>query len=85
MTNTDETASTIKSLSATVIQYIRLLIEDTRFNVAEKLTRLLSAIALCALLTIVCTVALVFISIAVGVARAELIYPRWSLVIVAGF
>lgn len=85
MTNTDETASTFKSLSATVMQYIRLLIEDTRLNVAEKLTRLLSAIALCALLTIVCTVALVFISIAVGIALTEIISPLWSFIIVAGF
>ncbi|MDE6612447.1 MAG: phage holin family protein [Muribaculaceae bacterium] len=85
MTNTDETAGTIRNLSATVAQYIRLLIEDTRLNVAEKLTRLLSAIALSALLTIVGTVALVFISIAVGFALAEIVPPLWSFIIVAGF
>ncbi len=85
MTNTDDSGGSFQNLSAAVTGYIRLLVEDTRLNVAEKLTRMFSAIALCALLTILGTVALVFISIAVGVALAGAITPLWSFIIVAGF
>lgn len=85
MTKTDENPGSFSSLGNAVASYVRLLIEDTRLNVAEKLTRLLSAVALSALLTIICTVALVFVSIAVGMALAAVIDPLWSFIIVAGF
>ena len=85
MTSSDSTASTLQNLGAIISRYIKLLVEDTRLNVAEKLTRLLSAIALCSLLTIVGTVALVFISIAVGFALATVMSPLWAFIIVAGF
>ena len=85
MTSTDSTASTLQNLGGIIGRYVKLLVEDTRLNVAEKLTRLLSAIALCSLLTIVGTVALVFISIAVGLALAAAIDPLWAFIIVAGF
>ena len=70
---------------ATVCKYISLLIEDTRLNVAEKLTRLLSAASLFLILVILTTVALVFLSIAVGIALSVAITPRWSFIIVAAF
>lgn len=85
MINTEETATTFRSLGQVVGRYLSLLIEDTRLNVAEKLTRMLSAIALCALLTIISTVALVFVSIAVGLALADALDPLWAFIIVAGF
>ncbi|MCM1066303.1 MAG: phage holin family protein [Muribaculaceae bacterium] len=85
MTSKDDSSGTFRNLSEAVTQYTKLLVEDTRLSVAEKLTRMLSAIALCALLTILSTVALVFISIAVGVALADAIDPLWSFIIVAGF
>lgn len=65
--------------------YMRLLMEDTKLNVAEKLTRLLAAIALCSLLTILITAALVFISIAAGLALSTVMSPLWAFVIVASF
>lgn len=80
-----ETADGLRGIGNTVSRYIKLLIEDTRLNVAEKLTRLLSAIALASLVTIVSTVALVFVSIAVAMALSAALTPLWAFVIVAGF
>lgn len=75
----------LSAISQIVGKYAKLLIEDTRLSIAEKLTRLLATIALASLLTIIATVALVFISIAVGIALAKSLSPLWSFVIVAGF
>lgn len=85
MATTEDSATTFRSISDAASRYIKLLVEDTRLSVAEKLTRMFSAIALCALLTIISTVALVFISIAVALALAEALDPLWSFIIVAGF
>lgn len=75
----------VSTLLSTVSEYLKLLLEDTRLNFAEKLTRILSASALFLLLTIVATVALVFLSIAVSIALSVAISPLWAFVIVAGF
>lgn len=80
-----ENTSSLSGISHIIGRYVKLLIEDTRLNVTEKLTRLLSAIALASLLTIIVTVALVFVSIAVGIALAQTLSPLWSFIIVAGF
>ena len=80
-----ETTPGLSGISHIIGRYVKLLIEDTRLNVAEKLTRLLSTIALASLLTIIVTVALVFVSIAVGIALAESLSPLWSFIILAGF
>ncbi|MDE5661702.1 MAG: phage holin family protein [Muribaculaceae bacterium] len=85
MTKPDENKGTMSAFTQAAGRYIKLLIEDTRLSIAEKLTRMLAAVALCALLTIVGTVALVFISVAAGIALAGVIDPLWSFVIVAGF
>lgn len=70
---------------ATIGEYLKLLFEDTRLNFAEKLTRILSASALFLLLTIVATVAFVFLSIAVSLALSVIIRPLWAFVIVSAF
>ena len=62
----------VKSLLATVSEYLKLLIEDTRLT-------------LFLLLTIVITVAMVFLSIAVSVALSVALRPLWAFIIVAGF
>lgn len=85
MINRNEKNGTFSDIAQTLGRYLKLLLEDTRLSLAEKLTRLLSAVALCALLTIVGTVALVFVSLAIGMALADAIDPLWSFVIVAGF
>lgn len=85
MPDTPPIADGIRGITATVRQYLALLIEDTRLNVTEKLTRLLAAIALASLLTILITVALVFITLAVGFALASALSPLWGFIIVAAF
>lgn len=65
--------------------YIKLLLEDTRLSVAEKLTRLLSGLALSVVLMIIATVALVFISIGISMLLARTLSPMWAFLIVAGF
>lgn len=84
MTNSEEKGSTATSLKDTLVRYATLLIEDTRLSVAEKLTRMMAAIALAAMLTILLTVALVFMSIAAGFALAEVMPPLWAFLIVGG-
>ncbi len=81
--DTHDNPGSLSGIGQILSKYLKLLIEDTRLNVAEKLTRLLATIALASLLTIIVTVALVFVSIAVGIALA--LSPLWSFVIVAGF
>lgn len=83
MAENESNKSSFTGLSEAVRSYISLLIEDAKLNAAEKLTRLLSAIALCSLLTILTTVILVFVSIAAGVALAAVIKPLWAFVAVA--
>ncbi len=60
---TPQETSSRPSLGDTVVRYLKLLVEDTRLSLAEKLTRLLSALAVCAIVIILATVAVVFITI----------------------
>lgn len=85
MTTVDEKGKTVSGFTETVSLYIKLLLEDARLTLAEKLTRLLSAIALCAVLLVLGIVALVFVSVAVAILLAAAINPLWALVIVATF
>lgn len=85
MLENSQSSPGLASLFDTVKQYVSLLIEDTRLNVTEKLTRLLSAVAIAALITIISTVAVVFISIAVCFALADVLSPLWAFIIVAAF
>lgn len=70
-------------LVATVTRYIKLLIEDTRLNAAEKLTQLLSAVALCSILVTIALVMLVFISLGVSMLITESLGMHWAFLIVA--
>lgn len=62
----NENKTGLSTISATIKQYLQLLVEDTRLNIAEKLTRLLAGIALASLLTIIIISALLFASISAG-------------------
>ena len=84
MTTPDDNSNSISGIAATVGRYVKLLVEDARLNAAEKLTRMFSAIALCSLLTIVGIAAMVFISLAAGIALTSVMEPIWAFVIVAG-
>ncbi len=72
-------------LTSAIGRYVKLLVEDTRLNVAEKLTRLLSAVAVSAILLILALVALVFISIGISLLLTPYLSPVWSFLIVAAF
>lgn len=80
-----ENASGVRTLLNTVSRYLSLLIEDTKLNVAEKITRLVSAAALFLLLTIVITIAMVFLSIVLSLVLSHAFGPLAGFTIVAGF
>lgn len=81
----NENKTGLSTISATIKQYLQLLVEDARLNVAEKLTRLLAGIALASLLSIIIILALLFASISAGLALSLVISPVWAFIIVAGF
>lgn len=83
MIQSNETPNAFSNLAKTVSNYVKLLIEDTRLNAAEKLTRLFSAIALSAILLIIGMVVLVVLSIAVCFALASIMPAMWAFLIVA--
>ncbi len=85
MSGNTNSSATFADLTKSITSYLRLLIEDTRLSATEKLIRACSGIALCALLFILSTVALVFISISVSLLLSAVIAPLWAFVIVAGF
>lgn len=74
-----------ENITTTVGRYVRLLLEDARLSAAEKLTRLLAAVALAAILIIFGTVALLFVSLGVSQLLAESMNEMWAYLIVAAF
>ena len=70
---------------AAISRYVKLLIEDTRLGLAEKLTRLLSAIAVSAVIVILAIVAMVFVSIGISYLLTSVLSPVWSFLTVAAF
>ena len=86
MEQSDPRSSSVTSaVMSTVSRYIKLLLEVTRLNVTEKLTRLLSALTVCALLLVLALATLLFLSLAAGQALADVMNPIWAYVIVASF
>jgi len=86
MEQSDPRSSSVTSaISSTISRYIKLLLEDTRLNVAEKLTRLLSALTICALILVLALATLLFLSIAAGIALADIMNPILAYVIVGSF
>lgn len=85
MSTNSNSSPTFADLTRSITSYVRLLIEDTRLSATEKLIRACSGIALCSLLLILGTVALVFISISVSLLLSTVMAPLWAFVIVAGF
>lgn len=77
--------SATRATAHTLMRFLRLYIEDTRLNIAEKLTLLFSAVAFFALVIILGVVALVFISIGVGHLLASTIAPVWAYIYIAAF
>ncbi|MDE6121030.1 MAG: phage holin family protein [Muribaculaceae bacterium] len=81
----NDNSTGVSGISTAVITYVKLLIEDTRLNVSEKLTRLLAAVALSAVLFVFGVVALIFVALAVSFALADVLSPIGSFIIMAGF
>lgn len=81
----DRSTSGNSSLLSVITRYFKLLIEDTRLGLAEKLTHLLGAITVCALIVSLALVMLVFVTIGVSLLLAPVLSPMWSFFIVAGF
>ncbi|MCC8176164.1 MAG: phage holin family protein [Bacteroidales bacterium] len=63
----------------------RLYVESARLMVAEKLSRLLSGIALAMISFILGICFLVFVSLCVGRVLTELLPDYWSYLIIGGF
>ena len=79
-----ETEAPVRSVLATLWGIARGTIDSIRLSAAERLTLLLSAIAIAALVTIFGTAVILFVSI--GAARLlEAIAPHSAYFIVAGF
>lgn len=86
MEQSDPRSSTVTSaIGTTISRYVKLLLEDSRLNIAEKLTRLLSALTVCALILVLALATLLFLSIAVGIALADIMNPIFAYVIVGSF
>lgn len=73
------------NLPAIIGRYIKLLIEDTRLGLAEKLTRLLTAVTMSALLLLFALMVLVFTTIGVSILLAPVVSPSIAFFIVASF
>ncbi len=76
-------SSAVQTLMASVSRYVKLLIEDTRLNATEKLTRLFSAITIFAIVMVLGLAALLFLSVAVAEAISDFISPIWAYIILA--
>lgn len=85
MTSDPNKTSLTQVVGQSLLRYFKLLIEDARLTVAEKLTMLLSAIAFYSLLIIMGVVALVFISIGVGQLLSATVAPVWAYTYIAAF
>lgn len=82
---TEVSSNNNNGLMAAISRYVKLLIEDTRLGLAEKLTRLLSAIAVSAVIVILAIVAMVFVSIGISYLLTSVLSPVWSFLTVAAF
>lgn len=78
-------SNTAASIGSTVVKYLKLLVEDTKLNATEKLVRLFSAVAICAICFVLGIAIILFLSLAAAQALSEVIDPVWGCVAVAGF
>lgn len=81
----ESTGEQMKRTGAILMRYLRLTAEDLRLTAAEKLTVLFSTVTFFALLVIVGTVALVFVSIGIGHWLAATVAPLMAYLYIAIF
>ncbi len=81
----ESTGAQMRRASAILMSNVRLTVEDLRLTAAEKLTVLFSTVTYFALLLIVGTVALVFVSIGIGHWLAATVAPLMAYLYIALF
>lgn len=74
-----------RGVVSTLVKYIKLLIEDTRLSIAQKVSHLFIGIAIVSVLIVLGTVATFFISIAMCKLLEMVVASVWAYLIVAGF
>ncbi len=80
----DSRPSTLHTLASLVRDWVSLYLENARLTAAEKLSLLLSAIALYSLAMMLGMVALVFITMGIANLLAAYIAPFWTYLIIGG-
>ncbi|MDE6311343.1 MAG: hypothetical protein K2L96_05945 [Muribaculaceae bacterium] len=81
----ESTGDKIRETGNILIRYLRLTAEDLRLTAAEKLTVLFSTVTFFALVLIIGTVALVFVSIGIGHWLAATVAPLMAYLYIAIF
>lgn len=81
----ESTGEKVRRSSAILMRYLRLTVEDVRLTAAEKLTVLFSTVTFFALVLILGTVALVFVSIGIGHWLAATVAPLMAYLYIAIF
>ncbi|MDE6276944.1 MAG: hypothetical protein K2M06_02440 [Muribaculaceae bacterium] len=84
-TEGESTSEQISKTSAILMRYLRLVAEDLRLTAAEKLTVLFSTVTFFALVLIMGTVGLVFVSIGIGHWLAATVAPLMAYLYIAMF
>lgn len=76
--------SSLHTLASLVRDWVSLYLDNARLTAAEKLTLLLSAVALYSVAMVLGMVALVFITMGIASVLSAYIAPFWSYLIVGG-
>ncbi len=81
----ESTGEKVRRSSAILMRYLRLTVEDVCLTAAEKLTVIFSTVTFFALVLILGTVALVFVSIGIGHWLAATVAPLMAYLYIAIF
>lgn len=85
MSENENGNSNVKQLIDNVKHLVTLHLDYARLTATEKLTIILSTIAIYALVVVFATLALVFLTLGIGHLLATTIAPHFAYLIVAGF
>ena len=83
--NMNQQTDNFKRLCSIALKYVTLQLDYARLTAAEKITVLLSTVALFALIVIIGTITLVFVSIGIGHWLAATIAPCTAYLFVSAF
>ena len=85
MAMSENNRSNISNLADTIKRLLSLHLDYARLTASEKLTVILSTMAIYAIVAVLATLALVFLTLGVGHLLATTIAPHFAYLIVAGF